>query len=205
MGIKMQKNSLFSTRVWLVFMLLLGLVGCSNIQVSQDYQENTNFSNYQTYYWLPADKQTKPKAVTFEKENPLLAQRIKNAIEQALQTKGYRLVDTPDAADAYITYHYSTSQKIRSDQVTTGIGFGTGWYGGFGGIGFQTAPDVEQYEEGQLLIDVLTKDDKLLWRGKSTAPLNEHPKPEETTKRVQEIVQKMMAQYPPDQKPDNEK
>lgn len=174
------------------------LYGCSSIQVSQDYAPGIQFSGLKNYQWLPADQETKPTATEFAKNNPLIAKRIKDAIRHELSLKGFSIVD--QNADAFITYHISSIQKLRSSPVTTTIGFGTGFGGhSFGGFGFQTGSDIDQYEQGQLIIDVLSKQGKLLWRGKSTTPLEEHASPEETTKLINEVIQKLLAQYPPDQ------
>ncbi|MDX1795568.1 MAG: DUF4136 domain-containing protein [Hydrogenovibrio sp.] len=178
--------------------LPLFFYGCSSIQVSQDYAPGIQFSGLKTYQWLPADQQTKPTATEFTKNNPLIAKRIEDAIRYELSQKGLSIVD--QKADAYITYHISSIQKLRSSPVTTTIGFGTGFGSHtYGGFGFQTGADIDQYEQGQLIIDVLSKQGKLLWRGKSTTPLEEHTTPEETTKLINEVIQKLLAQYPPDQ------
>lgn len=174
---------------------LLNLGGCSTIQVSQDFDPQASFSGLQTYQWLPADMQTKPKASEFEKSNPLIAKRIKAALVQELSLKGQSLVNGD--ADAYITYHISSMQKIRSTPVTTTIGFGSGGGGVFTGFGFQTGSDIQQYEEGQLVVDILNKKGQLLWRGTSSTPLEEHASPEETTELINKVMKKLMAQYPP--------
>lgn len=175
--------------------MLLSLSGCSTIQVSQDYDQQASFSNLHSYQWLPADMQTKPKASDFQKNNPLIAKRIETALVHELSLKGQSIV--PKDADAYITYHISSAQKIRSSPVTTSIGFGTGGRGIYTGFGFQTGSDIQQYEEGQLVIDILSLKGKLLWRGTSSTPLEEHSTPEETTKLINEVIKKLMAQYPP--------
>jgi len=175
------------------------LSACSSVEVSQDFSPQSDFSKYKSFEWLPADKQTKPKAADFEKKNELIAKRITDAITREMTAKG--LSFQASGADAYITYHISSVQKIRSSQVTTSIGHGRGWgYGGYGSVGFQSSPEVRQYEEGQLIIDILDKDGKLVWRGKSSSPVQEHPTPEETSKLVNEHVQKLLAQYPPKKK-----
>lgn len=174
------------------FMALL-LSACSSIQVSQDYDKSTDFSQLKHYQWLPTKQQTKPKASNFETQNPLIAKRIIQAVEANLNAKG-----TPfnaDKVDAYVTYHVSTKTRVRSSPVTTSVGFGT--YGRYGSVGFQTAPDIQQYEEGKLVIDIIDLKGQLLWRGTSSSIIQEHPTPEESTAKINEVVTKMLAQYPP--------
>lgn len=180
--------------VWVLSALGL-LSACSGIQVSQDYDDKANFTNIKTLQWVPDDKQIDPKATEFAKKNPLIAKRIEKAITTEMQAKGHQFVT--QNPDAFITYHVGTKSKIRSQPVTTSIGFGTFGGGSFGGIGIQTSPDVEQYEEGRLVIDILDKNQKLLWRGTSTTYIEDHLSSEETTELVNELVQKLLAQYPP--------
>lgn len=183
--------------IWALSFLTL-LSGCSGIQVSQDYDNEATFSNIKTLQWVPKEKQIDPKAAEFSKKNPLIAKRIEKAITNEMQAKGHQFVT--ENPDAFITYHVGTQSKIRSQPVTTSIGFGTFGGGGYGGIGIQTSPDVEQYEEGRLVIDILDTNQKLLWRGTSTTYLEDHLSSEETTELVNEVVQKLLAQYPPDAK-----
>ncbi|MDG4812173.1 DUF4136 domain-containing protein [Hydrogenovibrio sp. 3SP14C1] len=180
--------------VWILSILTL-LSGCSGIQVSQDYDDKANFGSIKTLQWVPNDKQIDPKASDFAEKNPLIAKRVENAITNEMQAKDYKFVT--QNPDAFITYHIGTKSKIRSQPVSTSIGFGTFGGGSFGGIGFQTSPDVEQYEEGRLVVDILDTNQKLLWRGTSTTYLEDHLSSEETTELVNKVVKKLLAQYPP--------
>ena len=180
--------------VWVLSALGL-LSACSGIQVSQDYDDKANFTNIKTLQWVPDDKQIDPKATEFAKKNPLIAKRIEKAIISEMQAKAYKFVT--QNPDAFITYHVGTQSKVRSQPVSTSIGFGTFGGGGYGGIGIQTSPDVEQYEEGRLVVDILDTNQKLLWRGTSTTYLEDHLSSEETTELVNKVVQKLLAQYPP--------
>ncbi len=58
-------------------LLVFGLSGCSTVQVSDDYDTSTDFSQLKTYDWLPAGDQVKPTAEEFEKKNPLIANAFK--------------------------------------------------------------------------------------------------------------------------------
>lgn len=170
------------------------LTGCSTLEVSQDYEPGTDFNQIKSVQWLPEAQQIEPKANDFAKRNPLIAKRIDHALTETLKTKGIDLLEKD--ADGYITYHVSTNNKIRSRPVTTSVGIGA--YSGFGGsIGIQSSPDVEQYTEGRLLVDILDKKGTLLWRGAATDYVEEHSTPEESTQSINTAIQKMMDQYPP--------
>lgn len=173
--------------------LLLGLAGCSNIPINQDYDASADFSAIKKVQWLPVQQQVKPTAHDFQKQNPLIAKRIQNAIQASLATKGIALVN--DQADAFVTYRFSVENKLRSDPFRTSFGFGT--FSRHSGIMFNTSPDFYEYEEGTLVIDILDMRGNLLWRGISQSLLTEQSTPAETTKLVNAVVEKVLSQYPP--------
>jgi len=186
-------KSFFSVLV--SFFLVLGLVGCSSIPINQDYDTSANFNAIKKVQWLPVQQQTKPTAYEFEKQNPLIAKRIQNAIQSSLQSKGVALVN--DQADAFVTYRFSVESKLRSEPFRTSIGFGFGSFGRHGGFLFNTAPELYEYDEGNLVIDILDMRGNLIWRGMSPSLLKEQSSPEETTKLVNAVVAKVLSQYPP--------
>ena len=68
----------------------------------------------------------------------------------------------------------------------------------FGGVGLSTGSDVRAYDQGTLLIDVtIPLGDKLVWRGIATQSVSEHSSPDESTARIKETVEKILAQFPP--------
>ena len=68
----------------------------------------------------------------------------------------------------------------------------------FGGIDFGTGINVYSLEEGVLYIDVVNPGNGgILWRGKGTHHVEEHWDPETKTARINELVDKVLAQFPP--------
>ncbi len=61
----------------------------------------------------------------------------------------------------------------------------------------QTGSDIEEYQQGKVVLDILDSNKKLVWRGISTSDVDQHAEPKEITEQVNEIVQKLLAQYPP--------
>jgi hypothetical protein len=176
--------------------LITILSGCSSIEVSHDYDSNANFTKIKSYQWLPEKLQTKPRSSIFAKKNPLIAKRIKKAIENEMTKKGFVIIT--EKADAYISYHMSKNQKvINRSRTSFGIGLGTGFNSGFGGVGLNLSPEQQTYQEAHLTIDIKDKNQQLIWRGKSTSPIKQHPKAKETTELINEIVEKILEQYPP--------
>lgn len=185
-------------RILLQFAVLVSvfasLAGCSSIQVSQDYRKSADFSGLSSFSWT-ADVQEKTGDV--RADNPLMVDRIREAVEQTLIAKGMRKADRNEA-DILVKYHFEIRQKVRSDDVRGGFGFGYGTMGRGGGIVIGTGGDVQTYDEALLVIDLLRpKENDLLWRGNATYRLAEHSSPEKTTEQVNEAVEKIFAQFPP--------
>lgn len=179
-----------------LFALLLSLLisGCTTVPVNQDYDSTADFSAIRSVEWLPASMQVIPKASEFERQQPLIAKRIQKAIQQSLSRKGIALL--PEKADAYVTYHVVVKSSLRAEPVTTSFGIGT--FGRHGGVLFHTVPEVYEYEERTLLIDILNRQGNVLWRGSSPTFLTQQSTPQKTTELVNAVVRKILAQYPPD-------
>ena len=174
-------------------LLLITISACSSVKVSQDYDLGQPLPEMKTYQWQAEEQlQTGDARV----DNPLLDKRIRRAVDRVLAQKGFQKVDA-DTSDFKVAYQFSINQKTRSDDVQTGFGFGMGSRGGFGGITIGTGSTVTTYAEGRLLIDLNDHRGTLLWRGKGTRFLPEHPNPAKTEKIYNELVEKILEQFPP--------
>lgn len=106
---------------------------------------------------------------------------------------------TGTTPDFCILYEYSIARKIYSNPVTTGMGFGYGHYGRYGTIGIRTGAEINEYDEGLLVIDFLKPDsDIILWRGKSTRVVEIHSTPKKVIQDIDETIEKMLVQFPPE-------
>ena len=176
-------------------LLSILIFGCSSLEVSQDYKPDRNFSNLKTYAWkVKFQKPTGDARI----DSQLLDQRIRNATERKLMEKGYvKSIGTPP--DFHLIYSYSISRRIYSNPTSTGMGFGYGRYSSYGTIGIRTGTEINEYDEGLLIIDFLKPNsDIVLWRGKSTRTVETHSTPEKTIQEVDQTVEKMLDQFPPD-------
>jgi hypothetical protein len=181
-----------TARTLCITLIMMALQACSGIIVSQDYEQGYDFSKLKTFAWKPNDNHEYGV-----KDNELLDKRITTAIQGNLIARNYAPAES-GTADFYVSYNYNTEQKISSSNVSTGIAFGRSAYGGFGGIGIGTGTDIRTYDQGTLLIDVTeVSSNKLVWRGISTQSVSEHHTPEELTEMVNETVEKMLLQFPP--------
>ena len=173
----------------------LFFTGCSSIEVSQDYQPQSDFTHLKTYAWQ-SDMQEKTGDIRID--SPLVDNRIRKAIEQTLSNRHFlKAANTPP--DFHIRYLYTISEKTISRPVHTGVGYGYGHYGRYGTIGIYTGQQIENYDEGLLIIDFLKPDSEIiLWRATSTRVVETHATPSEMHQDTQEAVEKMLAQFPPE-------
>ena len=166
----------------LCFCLLFSLIGCSPISVRSDYDEEVDFSHYQTFKWMPHPKKSK-KTV---RKNSGLDRKIKNAVEEALLAKGYEIIDSGEA-DALLAYHVGIERHIRAP------GVGYGYYGHRGRRFYPYG-----YKEGSLIIDVIDPElDQLVWRGAGTGSVGH---PDGSVEKINEAVTKILEKFPPEQK-----
>ena len=88
-------------------------------------------------------------------------------------------------------------------QVTSYGGYGMGGYGrGWGGYGYGGGygggTDVYQYDETTLVIDIYDASKKeMVWRGTVTGVVKDDPDQEEQKKNIDNVVTKMLADFPP--------
>jgi hypothetical protein len=150
-------------------------------QVKTDYNHSANFGQYKTYSWEKV--QTK---------DPLMVDRIKDAVNKALTAKGWTQVDS--GGDVSLV-----ALEITKNQQTLNTfydGFGGGWR--FGGFGDSTTT-TENYKVGTLVVDLFdAKSKSLIWRGSSSDTLSNNA--DKNTKNLDKGVQKMFEHFPPEAK-----
>src|SRR5258707_10033204 len=153
-------------------------------QVKTDYDHSANFGQYKTYSWEKV--QTK---------DPLLVDRIKDAVNAALTAKGWTQVDS--GGDVSVAAVEITQQQQTLNTFYDGFGGGRRW-GGFGGFGDATTT-TETYKVGSLVVDLFdAKSKNLLWRGSSSDTLSNNA--DKNTKNLDKGVQKMFTHFPPEAK-----
>lgn len=149
-------------------------------EVKTDYDHHANFSQFHTYYW--------EKVKTTD---PLWQSRIQDAVDHALQAKGWQRVD--NGGDVALTAVGSTHNQQEYTTFYNGMG---GWrWGGFG----ETTTQVENYPVGSLVLDLYDAHTKqLIWRGVGQESLSD--KPEKNEKKLEKTVNKMFEHFPPQER-----
>jgi hypothetical protein len=202
--------------------IVLALAGCTSLHVETDYDHTARFDGMRTFAFVSNPRQVQDQPQTDKTarledvsmvNNSIVRARIRDAIAENLSGKGFRLVDkNPDMLVGY----YISSQPVTT--VTPGYGFDYGYgidYGyGYGfrnrynnggwDYGYSFDPvtsiptlDVEHYEEGTLLIDIVDpKNKRLLWRGRGERDVD-HASELIVSKRIRKTVNGILVQFPP--------
>src|SRR5438270_11183742 len=162
--------------------LLLAATASFAQQVKTDYDRSADFSQYKTYSWEKV-----------QTEDPLWVDRIKEAVNGALATKGWTQV--PSGGNVAIVAIEMTRNQQTLDTFYNGFGGGWRWGGGFG----DATTTVDNYKVGTLVVDLFDANTKkLIWRGSSSDTLSN--KSENNIKELDKGVQKMFAHFPPEPK-----
>jgi hypothetical protein len=149
--------------------------------VKSDYDHSANFSQYKTFSWEKV--QTK---------DPLMVDRIKEAVNSALAGKGWTLV--PSGGDVEVFAIETTQDQQTLDTFYNGFGGGRRW--GFGGGFGDATTTVETYKVGTLVVDLFdASTEKLIWRSSSSDTLSD--KADKNTKNLDKGVNKMFQHFPP--------
>src|ERR1700737_4402552 len=151
-------------------------------QVKTDYDRSADFSQYKTYSWEKVQTQ-----------DPLLVDRIKEAVNSDLTAKGLTPVDS--GGDIAIVAIEMTKDQHTLNTFYDGFGGGWRWGGGFG----NATTTEDNYKVGTLVVDLFdAKTKTVIWRGSSSDTLSD--KSDKNIKNLDKGVQKMFDHFPPEVK-----
>lgn len=171
--------------------VVLGLLAaCSNAPiVRSDYDPRADFAAYRTFAFL------EPLGTDRAGYTTLLTERLKRAAAMQLESRGYVYREKdPDLLINFQTNVQSRTEYISPPPMMWGYGYGYGFYGGWPGYAF--GPDVIQYNEGTLKVDLIdAKRKQMVWEGSGTSILNN---PEQTISdaAIQNMIASIFARYP---------
>ena len=172
-----KRNFIFGSITMVLFLAASLFAG----DVKTDYDRSANFNQYKTYSWGRV-----------QTEDALLVDRIKNAVDGALTSKGWTQVASGGDVSLMAT-EITQNQQILNTYYDN---FGSGRR--FGGFGDATTT-TETYQVGSLVVEMFdTQTEKLIWRGSSSDTLSS--KPDKNIKNLDKGVQKMFKHFPPEAK-----
>lgn len=154
-------------------------------KVSFDFDKSANFSTFKTFAFKEGTKSG----------NPLVDERIMNAITASLGAKGLTRNDAHP--DLYVVTHltFDKQKDISAYSTNSGYGpYGWNWGGGWG----TTDVRVREILIGTLIIDLVDAGKgELVWRGMGVREVKQQNKPAKIDKNVNDAVSKILKNYPP--------
>ena len=161
--------------------------GCAAaVSASADFDPETDFAQYATYAWGPAD--ALPTGDPRLDGNPFFDRRVRSAVEQRLGEKGMLKVEPLDA-DLVIHYHAAVDERVNVYSADRAYGYKQP-------SGYED--QVRVYEEGTLVLDMVDRaSNAVVWRG--WAQMNIEgllDDPARLEERLDEGVEKMLQSFP---------
>lgn len=169
------------------------LVACNNIKVHQDYIQNANFKTLHQFAWL---HETQKETGDARVDNSIIDNRIRQAIEAVLISRGYSK-SQKQQADFLLAYQYVIRDKFNQRQSSTHIVIG-GRHHHHSHVNLTLGNTQSQREVFDLIIDVVDQQTKkVLWQGISTRPSLKKLTPEAMNKRMKQTAAAILSQFPP--------
>ena len=160
--------------------LLLTTPAILAADVSTDYDHKVDFSKYKTYTWIH------PPIIG----DPLMRQRVEEAVNRELQKKGLRMAADPQRADLVVVVNAATKEKHTLPTFYDGFPAGWTWNGWGTATTTMTA-----YEVGTLVIDLFDNPTKrVVRRGVAIKTLSDEP--QKTAKKINKAVAEMFEDFP---------
>jgi hypothetical protein len=159
-----------------------------SVAVTHDFSHETDFSGLKSYQWVPLSE---TMAEGQYPQNVMASMKI--AFTDALKAKGFQRVKaTPDFL---VALYGVTEGKIQA----TDWGYNYRWdQASWGGYWDERRISAREYEEGTMVLDILHPVDKeLIWSGTAVAVLFEGMSGDKRNQRIDEAVEKLLDQFPP--------
>jgi len=179
---------------------LAAMVGmaCSsgpNIEIDYDPASAATIQSYKTFSWMPAPADYQAPV------SSIVLNRIGNAVENTLANRGITVKEA-GPVDFKMGWHLTTEAMTDYRTVNNTYGYGGyGWYGHGGGMGMATTTSrttQENWTQGTFILDVVDSEtNNLVWRGVAQGEIKADYSPQESADRVQEVADKMFANFPP--------
>ena len=164
--------------------------GCSPmLEVNDNFDEATDFSNYQTYDLMPRGDvaMTAEAEAKFAGRRQVMEEELRKALKKHLEAKGItRVTDNPDLLIAYFV-------GVRDEVFMSNYGMTYADYTG--------NVIIQSVQDGTLRIDFVDpKTERLVWRGSAYGAVNRDPTEDMIRKNIDRAVKKTLDQYPPKKK-----
>lgn len=181
-----KKRYIMKTVKLFLLVFIFGLVSCSTVKVTTDYDAKTDFTSYKTFAFYK-------KGIDKAKISDLDKRRILRAIEVEMLAKGFTKSNKPDL----LVSIFAKSRKMVN--VNTRIGRPNRfWYPAY--YYGRDRVRITKHTEGTLFIDLIDmKNKELLWQGIGSGVLRAKTGPKKEEK-IQLFVNEILSEFPPEVK-----
>lgn len=174
-------------------LLVFLITSCVSVNVSSDYDNKTDFSQFKTYAFYK-------KGIDKVEISDLDKRRILHAIEAQMEAKGFIKSEDPDLLVSIFTKSREKIDVYNNNYYGWyPYYYGYGYYGGGFGPGFGFGyNNVYKSTEGTLFIDLIDANKKeLVWQGIGSGVLSSSKNVDKKEARINEFVAQIMTAYPP--------
>lgn len=168
-----------------VLLAVVMVAGCGGpmVDVSQKFEQTTDFKAFKTYAWMDGESRSDIKVGGGTDID--LDKVIREAVDKQMGEKGF--VKVSANPDVLLKYHAGVATTFYTTSFGMNYQEKVGW------------SDTESARDGQLTIDFVDANKEMVvWRGIALAALNVDPNLTIVTKNVNHAVEKILKQYPPD-------
>jgi len=162
------------------------LLACTSQKVQTDYDPAAAFKILRTYHWLKPESAI-PNPTYEDVNNEFISKKVRPAAEEILGDKGFELSEKENP-DFLIAYYAGLKKRVNVNEY--GYSYGQ-WQSGL----YDRKRNVEAYQEGLLMIDIILGSSKeLIWRGWLTGIIED---PGSAGQKIEKAVKKILDKFPP--------
>lgn len=167
-----------------ISVISLFLFSCSTPQVVYDYDQQINFSQFQSFAIYPDMRSGLSQ---------LDERRLVQSVERTLKEKGFSVSEDPDL---YLNIYTEEYREVNRNRLGVGVGGG----GGNVGVGVSGGIPLGGVQTHlRLTFDLINAEsDMLVWQAVVEAGFDFNASPEQRQKRFDQIVQQAFKKYPPE-------
>jgi len=185
-----------------VVLAACGVVALSaRVKVKTDVDPSADFKALKVWAW-PSDGPGQVKMALTKYDNPEELRKrfeptILSGVEAALTKKGFTKAAAGQAPDFLVAYFALVSTNQSAQTMGQFLPGSVAW-----GIPpfAQTTTSLKIYEQGSLVLDVMTPAKNPMWRGIAQAEMHRDRPQAEREKRLRGVIDDIIKEFPPKQK-----
>jgi hypothetical protein len=173
----------------------------ARVKVRTEFDPKADFTKLKTYAW-PTDGFGQVKMILSKDDDPeALRKRFEPtliaAVEASLAAKGLVKAAAGQAPDCLVAYFALISVSTESQTVGQFLPSTVAW-----GVPpfLATTSSLKIFEQGSLVVDIMTPDKQPMWRGVAQAEMHREKPQAEREKRVRATITDILKQFPPKKK-----